>query len=193
MDKDTSGNTCCHLLISVINSLCLLELREGGQGCYTGAMKSKAIFAAGCFWGIEKAFLDVPGVLDAESGYLGGHTESPTYEQVCSGTTGHAEAVRVTFDPAQVTYEALVRKFFTLHDPTQLNRQGPDVGSQYRSAVFYVNEEQKRTAEIVAKELVLNFFPKSIVTEITAATTFTRAEEYHQRYFENHPSAVCHI
>jgi|TARA_R110000824_G_scaffold401771_1_gene615607 methionine-S-sulfoxide reductase len=156
-------------------------------------MESQAIFAAGCFWGIEKAFLDVPGVLDAESGYIGGHIENPTYEQVCTGATGHAEAVRVTFDSAQVTYEALVRKFFTLHDPTQLNRQGPDVGSQYRSAVFYMDEDQKSIAESVANELAPNFFPKTIVTEITAATTFTRAEEYHQRYFENHPNATCHI
>lgn len=154
---------------------------------------SQAVFAAGCFWGIEKAFLDTPGVLDAESGYLGGHTENPTYEQVCAGTTGHAEAVRVTFDSAHVSYEALVRVFFTLHDPTQLNRQGPDVGSQYRSAIFYLDEKQKSIAEKVKGELAPTFFPKTVATEITAATTFTRAEEYHQRYFENHPSATCHI
>lgn len=154
---------------------------------------NQAIFAAGCFWGVEYAFLQVPGVTDAESGYIGGHTESPTYEQVCTDETGHAEAVRVTFDPAQVTYEALVRKFFALHDPTQLNRQGPDVGSQYRSGVFYLNEEQKEVAERVRKELQPSFHPKTIATEITAATPFYKAEEYHQRYFEKHPNAVCHI
>lgn len=153
----------------------------------------QAIFAAGCFWGIEKGFLDVPGVTDAESGYTGGHVGNPTYEKVCSDTTGHAEAVRVTFDPTVVTYEALVKKFFSFHDPTQINRQGPDVGSQYRSAVFYLTEEQKEFAEKIKKELAPNFFPKSIATEITPASTFYRAEEYHQRYFENHPNAVCHI
>ncbi len=153
----------------------------------------KGIFAAGCFWGIEKAFLDVPGVTDAVSGYTGGHVDNPTYEKVCTDTTGHAEAVEVTFDPAKVTYEALVRKFFTIHDPTQLNRQGPDVGSQYRSGIFYLNDEQKEIAEKVKEELKPDFYPKPIATEITAATTFWKAEEYHQRYFEKHPNAVCHI
>ncbi|MBY0110676.1 peptide-methionine (S)-S-oxide reductase MsrA [Patescibacteria group bacterium] len=154
---------------------------------------NQAIFAAGCFWGVEYAFLQVPGVTDAESGYIGGHTENPTYEQVCTDKTGHAEAVRVTFDPAQVTYEALVRKFFAVHDPTQLNRQGPDVGSQYRSGIFYLNEEQKEIAEQLKKELQPSFHPKTIATEITAVTPFYKAEEYHQRYFEKHPNAVCHI
>lgn len=152
-----------------------------------------ALFAAGCFWGIEKAFLDVPGVLNATSGYTGGHVENPTYERVCSDTTGHAEAVEVTFDPAIVTYEALVRKFFSFHDPTQLNRQGPDVGSQYRSGIFYRTEEQHETALRVMKELEPNFYPKPIATEVTPAGTFWKAEEYHQRYFEKHPEAVCHI
>jgi len=153
----------------------------------------KGLFAAGCFWGIEKGFLDVPGVVDAVSGYSGGHTENPTYEQVCSDTTGHAETVEVTFDPSKVTYEALVRKFFSFHDPTQMNRQGPDVGSQYRSAIFYLSDEQKEIAEKVKAELAPNFYPKTIATEITPAGTFWRAEEYHQRYFANHPNAVCHI
>ncbi len=152
-----------------------------------------AIFAAGCFWGIEKGFLDVPGVLDAESGYTGGHLENPTYEKVCSDTTGHAEAVRVQFDPEKVTYEALVRKFFSFHDPTQMNRQGPDIGSQYRSGIFYLTDEQKEVAEKVKAEFAPNFYPKTIATEITPASTFYRAEEYHQRYFANHPNAVCHL
>lgn len=155
--------------------------------------KQQAIFAAGCFWGIEKAFLDTPGVIDAESGYTGGKTENPTYEQVCSDTTGHAEAVRVTFDPGRVAYDALVRRFFQIHDPTQLNRQGPDVGSQYRSGIFYTDEEQKEIAERVMKELGPLFYPKTIATEVTKAGPFYRAEEYHQRYFEKNPNAVCHI
>ncbi len=153
----------------------------------------QAIFAAGCFWGIEKAFLDVPGVLDAESGYTGGHVENPTYEQVCSDTTGHAEAVRVTYDAEKVSYETLVRKFFGFHDPTERNRQGPDVGSQYRSSVFYLDDEQKAVAEKIKAELAPKSFPKTVATEIAPASTFYRAEEYHQRYFQKHPNAVCHI
>lgn len=156
-------------------------------------MNEQAIFAAGCFWGVEYAFLQVPGVLNAESGYIGGTTENPTYEQVCTGTTQHAEAVRVTFDPSKVTYEALVRKFFEIHDPTQLNRQGPDTGTQYRTGIFYLTEAQKETAERLKKELQPAFHPKTIATEITLASTFYRAEEYHQRYFEKHPNAVCHV
>lgn len=153
----------------------------------------EAIFAAGCFWGVEAAFRAVPGVSDAISGYTGGHRDNPTYEQVCSDTTGHAEAVLVTFDPSNVTYEALARRFFEIHDPTELNRQGPDVGSQYRSAIFYKDEAQKEVAERVKAELAPRFLPKTIATEITPASTFWKAEDYHQRYFEKHPSAVCHF
>ncbi|KND47153.1 MAG: peptide-methionine (S)-S-oxide reductase [Parcubacteria bacterium C7867-004] len=153
----------------------------------------QAIFAAGCFWGVEAAFLAVPGVTDAESGYTGGHTQNPTYGEVCTDTTGHAEAVRVTFDPETVSFETLVRKFFTLHDPTQVNRQGPDVGSQYRSGVFYLSDEQKEVAEKVKSEYAQKLAPKAVATEVTKASEFFRAEEYHQRYFEKHPSATCHI
>jgi len=153
----------------------------------------KGTFAAGCFWGVEKAFRGIPGVLDAMSGYTGGHVKKPTYEKICSGTTGHAEAVEISFDPAQVSYETLVRKFFSIHDPTELNRQGPDIGTQYRSAIFYHSPEQKGIAERVKKELATNYHPKTIATEITAAGSFWKAEEYHQRYFEKHPNAVCHI
>lgn len=152
-----------------------------------------ALFAAGCFWGVEKAFLDVPGVIDAESGYTGGKREYPTYEQVCTGATGHAEAVRVTYDESVVSYETLVRKFFAIHDPTELNRQGPDVGTQYRSAIFYLSHDQRDIAERVITELAPRYYPKTIATEVTEAGTFYRAEEYHQRYFEKHPNAVCHI
>ena len=154
----------------------------------------KATFAAGCFWGVEASFLTVPGVLDATSGYTGGHTENPTYEQLWKGDTGHAEAVEVLFDPAKVSYEILVRKFFMMHDPTQLNRQGPDVGEQYRSAIFYHSPEQKEIAESVAKTLAPNYFPKTIATALEPAQPFWRAEEYHQRYAEKHPGrVVCHI
>ena len=153
----------------------------------------QGIFAAGCFWGIEKAFLDIPGVTDAESGYTGGKRENPSYEQVCTGVTGHAESVRVTFNREQVTYEALVQKFFTVHNPTELNRQGSDVGSQYRSAIFYLTPEQKEVAEKVMNELKPQYLPQTIVTEIIPAETFYRAEEYHQRYFDKHPEAVCHM
>lgn len=156
-------------------------------------MTETGIFAAGCFWGVEAAFRATPGVLDVESGYTGGHIEHPTYEQVCSGTTGHAEAVRVSFDPSQVSYETLLRKFFSIHDPTQLNRQGPDVGSQYRSGIFYVDDVQRDSALRVIEEIAPQFYPRTVVTEVVQASTFWRAEEYHQRYAETHPNVVCHI
>ncbi len=153
-----------------------------------------ATFAAGCFWGVEASFLTVPGVLDAVSGYTGGHIEQSTYEQVCGGDTGHAEAVEVTFDPAKVTYETLARKFFSLHDPTQMNRQGPDVGEQYRSVAFYHSPEQKDVLEKLRTELAPKYYPKTIATAIEPAATFWKAEEYHQRYAQKHPGrVVCHI
>lgn len=154
----------------------------------------KATFAAGCFWGVEASFLAVPGVVDVVSGYTGGHVEHPTYEQVCGGDTGHAEAVEVTFDPEKVSYETLVRKFFELHDPTQLNRQGPDVGEQYRSVLFYHSPGQQEVAERVVADIAPKFYPKTIATALEPAVTFWRAEEYHQRYAEKHPGrVVCHI
>ena len=154
----------------------------------------KATFAAGCFWGVEASFLAQPGVTDAVSGYAGGHIEHPTYEQVCQGNTGHAEAVEITFDPSKTTYEALARKFFEMHDPTQMNRQGPDVGEQYRSVAYYRSPEQKATLEKLKAELAPSFFPKTIATAIEAAVQFWPAEEYHQRYAEKHPGrVVCHI
>ena len=157
-------------------------------------MTEKAIFAAGCFWGVEASLRAVPGVVDAVSGYTGGHTEHPTYEQVCAGDTGHAESVEVTFDPEKVSYETLVRKFFALHDPTEVNKQGPDVGEQYRSVIFYNSDAQKETAERVKKELAPQYLPKTIATSIEPAKTFWKAEEYHQRYAEKHPGrVVCHI
>lgn len=155
------------------------------------ASAGKAVFAGGCFWGVEHLFRQEPGVLSVRSGYTGGHTDHPSYEQVCSGTTGHAEAVEILFDPAQVSYEHLARIFFEIHDPTQVNRQGPDRGTQYRSAVFYLDEEQKETVEKLIAELRSKGY--DVATQVVPASTFWPAEDYHQDYFEKHPSrAVCH-
>ncbi len=154
-------------------------------------MTEKAIFAAGCFWGVEAGFLQVPGVLDVTSGYTGGHTEHPTYREVCAHGTGHAEAVEVLFDPSKVRYDDLVAYFWRMHDPTQVNRQGPDIGSQYRSAIFVLSPEQREIAE-ASKRAAQASFSKPIATEIVDATTFWPAEAYHQRYFERNAIA-CHV
>lgn len=154
----------------------------------------KATFAMGCFWGVQVLFKKVPGVLKTTVGYTGGHTENPTYASVCTGSTGHAEAIEIEFDPSAVSYGELLRTFFEHHDPTTINRQGPDVGEQYRSAVFFHNEEQKRLAEEYRDELNRSGkYKKPIVTEIVPAETFYRAEEYHQDYAEKNPTYVCHI
>ena len=142
-----------------------------------------ALFGAGCFWGVEATFAKIDGVIRATSGYSGGTTENPTYEQVCTGKTGHAEVVEIEYDPDRVTYDQLLDEFWRLHDPTTLNRQGPDRGTQYRSAAFYRDEDQRAAAE-ASKQRVSDRFPDPIVTEITEATEFYRAEEYHQSYFE---------
>ncbi|HTU81000.1 MAG TPA: peptide-methionine (S)-S-oxide reductase MsrA [Candidatus Acidoferrales bacterium] len=151
-----------------------------------------ATFAAGCFWGVEAAFRQVPGVLSAVSGYIGGRTENPTYRQVCSHTTGHAEAVEVTFDPKRVSYEQLLAVFWQIHDPTQLNRQGPDVGDQYRSAIFTYSPEQERAA-LASRDAEAKTQSRPIVTQILPAPKFWPAEEYHQRYFEKNGGAACHV
>jgi len=150
-----------------------------------------AIFAAGCFWGVEADFRDIPGVLGTEVGYTGGATENPTYREVCSGRTGHAEAVRVTFDPERVSFETLADAFFTLHDQTQLDRQGPEVGSQYRSAVFVADEAQHAAAQASAARAQARF-ARPVVTRIEPSATFFPAEDYHQRYNEKH-GVSCHI
>ena len=152
----------------------------------------EATFAAGCFWQVEIDFANTPGVLSTEVGYTGGASDSPSYEQVCTGTTGHAEAVHLTFDPEQVSYGELADKFFSLHDPTQLNRQGPDFGHQYRSAIFFHTPEQEREA-IAAKERAQAQHRRPVVTEIVAAEPFWRAEDYHQRYLEKRGMASCRV
>lgn len=156
-----------------------------------GACSETALFAGGCFWGVEDAFRKVPGVCEVVSGYAGGVSADPTYEDVCTGTTGHAETVRVRFDPAKVTYGALARLFFEIHDPTQLNRQGPDVGSQYRSAIFYTDEAQKRVAEELIRELRARGW--RVVTEVAPAGEFYSAEAYHQRFTERTGRGGCHV
>ncbi len=151
----------------------------------------KAIFGAGCFWGVEAAFRQLEGVVSTAVGYSGGAAENPAYEEVCTGRTGHAEVVQVEFDPGKVSYDELLNLFWSVHDPTTLNRQGPDVGSQYRSAVFFLTPEQEAAAlaskaevERVQKEKKFRWFQKEIVTEITPASVFYMAEDYHQQYFE---------
>jgi peptide-methionine (S)-S-oxide reductase len=155
---------------------------------------AKASFAAGCFWGVEAAFRQVEGVLETAVGYSGGRTKNPTYESVCSGRTGHAETLEVEYDSAKVKYEQLLDVFWENHDPTTLNRQGPDVGEQYRSAIFFRTPEQEAAA-IASKETreKSGRYKRPIVTEITPASTFYRAEEYHQRYLEKHGLAHCRI
>ena len=152
----------------------------------------QATFGAGCFWGVEERFRAMPGVIQTEVGYEGGTTDHPTYEDVCSDATGHAEVVRVTFDPDQVSYEQLVRVFWRSHNPTTLNRQGPDEGRQYRSVIFYHSDEQRDIAER-SKAEAQQEWRQPIVTDITPATTFWKAEDYHQQYLAKRGLAACHI
>ena len=167
---------------------------ERGASAKEPVMTEKAIVAAGCFWGVQAAFDRVKGVAATTVGYTGGRTKNPTYEQVCTHTTGHAEAVLVEYDPKQVSYEQVLDAFWAMHDPTTKNRQGPDVGSQYRSAIFYRTPEQHTAAEAVKARLDRGGrFGRPIVTEVTSASTFYPAEEYHQKYFEKHGGAQCHI
>ncbi len=159
-----------------------------------GLIMEKATFAAGCFWGVEAAFRQIEGVTDAVAGYTGGTVDDPTYKMVCSDRTGHAEAVEVTYDPDVVSYEDLLDAFWRVHDPTQLNRQGPDVGTQYRSAVFYHTPEQQAAAEALKQRLAESgTYRHPIVTQIVPAVTFWRAEDYHQRYLEKRGLAHCSV
>ena len=150
----------------------------------------KAIFAAGCFWGVEENFRKVKGVVSTRVGYTGGHFSNPTYKKVCSHKTGHAEVVEVTFDPSKVSFDSLLDVFWSIHDPTTLNRQGPDVGTQYRSAIFYLSNEQKEKAESSKANLEASTrFKRPIVTQIVSASVFWQAEEYHQQYVEKKKKA----
>ena len=157
-------------------------------------MSEIATFGAGCFWGVEVAFSRIPGVSETAVGYSNGHTENPTYKDVCTDETGHAEAVQVTYDPAKVTFNNLLDAFFALHDPTQVNRQGPDFGKQYRTAIFYHSPEQEAAAKASKEQLEKSRrFSKPIVTQIVPAVSFFEAEDYHQQYLEKKGLASCHI
>ena len=155
----------------------------------------KATFAAGCFWGVEAEFRQIKGVKSTQAGYSGGEMPNPTYEEVCSDKTGHAESVEVTFDPKKVSYEKLLDVFWSNHDPTQVNRQGPDFGTQYRSVIFYHNEKQKKLAEESKQKLQKSpkYKNRKIATQIVPAQPFYRAEEYHQQYLEKRGLSTCHI
>ena len=154
----------------------------------------KATFGAGCFWGVEEAFKKIPGVKSTAVGYEGGALDNPTYQDVCTGETGHAEVIEIEFDPKVVSYETLLNAFWELHDPTTLNRQGPDHGTQYRSAVFFHSPAQQAAAQALKESLnAAGKFRRPIVTEITPASTFHRAEEYHQRYLEKRGLGSCHV
>jgi len=156
-------------------------------------MKQTVIFSAGCFWGVQYYFDQVPGVIETTVGYIGGHTERPTYEQVCDHGTGHAEAVKIVYDPSKINYETLLRQFFRMHDPTQLNRQGPDVGDQYRSAIFYIDEDQKDAVQKIIDELNKFQYGGKIVTSLEPAGKFWEAENYHQKFTEKTGKGMCHI
>ena len=157
-------------------------------------MTEKATFAAGCFWGVEEEFRKLDGVVDTAVGYEGGHTEKPSYKEVCTDSTGHAEVVQVEYDPAKISYQRLAELFFAAHDPTQVNRQGPDYGTQYRSAIFVHTPEQAKIASDTKAALdASGKFRKPIATEILPAQTFWRAEEYHQQYLAKRGMSHCHI
>ena len=175
-----------------VNSVSLDFNREGSSDAAATGTTQKAVFAGGCFWGVEYHFQKVDGVKTVKSGYTGGDKENPTYKEVSSGRTGHAEAVEVEYDPSVVSYEKLAKLFFEIHDPTQLNRQGPDMGSQYRSAVFYTNDEQKKVTEKLIAELKANDY--DVVTQLEPASEFYPAEDYHQDYYEKTgKQPYCHV
>ncbi|MBT3277821.1 MAG: peptide-methionine (S)-S-oxide reductase MsrA [Phycisphaerales bacterium] len=177
------------LLISIC--FCLMTLMLGCEDPASNTHAS-ALFAGGCFWGVEHQLQQLPGVQSVTSGYTGGHTANPTYTQVCSGETGHAECVEVVYDPATISYAALARRFFEIHDPTTLNRQGPDKGTQYRSAIYYRTAEEQAAAKALIAQLRTNGY--DVVTELAEASPFYPAEAYHQDYFETHPGhGSCHF
>lgn len=181
--------------------LLLIALILSGPGLFSDkivsaeeakSMTKTAAFAGGCFWGVEKIFMQISGVVSTQVGYAGGRTENPSYEDVCTGRTGHAEAVEIVYDPSKVSYEKLLLTFFQYHDPTTMNRQGPDVGSQYRSVIFYYDAEQKKAAERAVDQLnKAAVFKNPIVTEVVPAGKFWTAEDYHQKYLKKNPLGYC--
>jgi len=200
MRKMSRGNAVCSGLVVVAGLVFAQRLTAATRGpvslpapardeLVVNAKTETAVFAGGCFWGIQSVFQHIKGVVSATSGFAGGTVDHPSYEDVSSGTTGHAESVRVVFDPSQITYGQLLHVFFSVaHDPTQLNRQGPDVGPQYRSALFYMSDEQKKTAEAYIEQLTkTHAFSKPIVTQVAPLKGFYIAEAYHQNYAELHP------
>jgi len=170
------------------------KIAKGGADNAMGAGKTETVmFGAGCFWGVEASFRKIPGVIDAVSGYSGGEVVDPGYKAVCTGTTGHAEVVEVSYDPTKVSFKQLLDAFWNMHDPTQVNRQGPDYGEQYRSAIFFTTPQQEKEAKEAIAELSANKrFSRPIATQVAAAKPFYRAEEYHQRYLEKKGLDVCH-
>ena len=170
-----------------------IAINKGDEVIDTNALE-QAMFGAGCFWGVQAAFDQIKGVRKTTVGYSGGHIDNPTYRQVCYENTGHTEVIHIYFDPSEVTYEELLEVFFTEHDPTQVNRQGPDVGEQYRTVVFYYTESQKETAEAVKTRLnESDQYSRPIATAIEPAKTFWEAEEYHQKYLEKRGLIQCHV
>lgn len=198
-DGPTDKGGMCYCMNSAsLHFIPIHELQEKGYAEYLSYFDNiqhdRAFLAGGCFWGIEELFRSLEGILDAKVGYTGGTLENPTYEQVRSGSTGHAESLEILFDPTKISYTRILKFFFMIHNPTSLNKQGGDVGTQYRSAIFYLNEEQKKIAENIIKVASSSgIFSKKIVTEIVEASEFFTAEEYHQRYLQKNPKAyICH-
>lgn len=175
-----------------INSISMKFIPDSLSEKNDAVKTDTAIFAGGCFWGVQYYMEKEKGVISTTVGYTGGHTSNPTYKEVCSGTTGHAEAIQIVFDPSMVTYEKLARLFFDIHDPTQVNRQGPDIGFQYRSAIFYLNDDQKKITEKLINLLKDKGY--KVATEVTKASTFWKAEDYHQEYYDNNgEKPYCHV
>jgi methionine-S-sulfoxide reductase len=179
----------------VLAAVVSVRAADSKPSAMTPPKLEKATFGAGCFWGVEYQYAKIPGVISAESGYAGGKTLNPTYEDICAKGTGHAEVIEVTFDPAKVTYRTLVEYFFKMHDPTQVNRQGPDIGDQYRSVIFTHSPEQQKVAEDVKIGLTLaKAFSRPIATQIEKAPKFWKAEEYHQKYYQlRGKKPYCHL
>lgn len=193
----------CAALVMTLSSACTSQKSSSmtpvtsipkDQTVDPSVLTETAYFGAGCFWCVEAVFQELKGVIKVESGYMGGKTPKPTYQEVCTGRTGHAETTKITFDPKVITYPELLEVLWTSHDPTTLNRQGADSGTQYRSAIFYLNEEQRQQAEKSKAEVATQIWDRPIVTEITPASEFYPAEDYHQDYFANNPEAgYCRI